>query len=132
VVILAGYKDRMERFFGCNPGFASRIAHHVEFPDYSREELMAIAAMMLERMGYAFDAGAHAAFGRYLERRAAMPNFANARSVRNALDRARLRHAGRVFERIATADRALLSTISAEDILASRVFAPSGPGEGDA
>jgi probable Rubsico expression protein CbbX len=130
VVILAGYRDRMDRFFGCNPGFASRIAHHVDFPDYSRDELMAIAALMLERMGYAFDAGARAAFERYLERRATMPNFANARSVRNALDRARLRHARRVFDRIAAADRALLSTITAEDILASRVFAPSPAEEG--
>jgi len=122
VVILAGYRDRMERFFGCNPGFASRIAHHVEFPDYSRDELMAIATLMLDRMGYAFDEAAREAFGRYLERRAALPNFANARSVRNALDRARLRHARRVFDRLAGADRALLSTLAASDILASRVF----------
>ena len=71
VVILAGYKDRMERFFECNPGFASRIAHHVDFPDYTGEELMRIAALMLERMGYRFDEGARAAFGRYLERRMA-------------------------------------------------------------
>jgi probable Rubsico expression protein CbbX len=127
VVILAGYKDRMDRFFGCNPGFSSRIAHHVDFPDYSRDELMEIAAMMLERTGYAFDAGAHAAFERYLERRTSMPHFANARSVRNALDRARLRHARRVFARLATADRAMLTTIVAEDILASRVFTADSP-----
>src|SRR5512144_2524528 len=89
VVILAGYKDRMARFFECNPGFSSRIAHHVDFPDYTREELMRIAQLMLERMGYAFDAPAREAFERYLERRMEQPHFANARSVRNALDRAR-------------------------------------------
>jgi probable Rubsico expression protein CbbX len=129
VVILAGYKDRMERFFECNPGFASRIAHHVDFPDYTREELMRIASLMLERMGYALDAGARAAFERYLDRRMARPHFANARSVRNALDRARLRHASRVFGRIEEADRDALSTIVADDILASRVFddPPEGP-----
>jgi AAA lid domain-containing protein/ATPase family protein associated with various cellular activities (AAA) len=124
VVILAGYRDRMDRFFECNPGFASRIAHHVDFPDYTREELMRIAAMMLERMGYGFDAGARAAFERYLERRMARPHFANARSVRNALDRARLRHASRVFEKLAQADREALTTLVAQDILASRVFEP--------
>lgn len=122
VVILAGYKDRMERFFECNPGFASRIAHHVEFPDYSGPELMRIADLMLERMGYRLDDGARAAFERYLERRMARPHFANARSVRNALDRARLRHASRVFSDLARADREALTTIRAEDILASRVF----------
>jgi probable Rubsico expression protein CbbX len=122
VVILAGYKDRMDRFFECNPGFASRIAHHVEFPDYTREELMRIAGIMLARMGYGFDAEARAAFERYLELRTAQPHFANARSVRNALDRARLRHASRVFARLGEADREALSTIVADDILASRVF----------
>ena len=122
VVILAGYRDRMARFFECNPGFSSRIAHHVDFPDYSREELEKIAQIMLERMGYAFDAPAREAFERYLERRMARPHFANARSVRNALDRARLRHASRVFTSLGSADREALTTIVAEDILASRVF----------
>jgi probable Rubsico expression protein CbbX len=123
VVILAGYKDRMARFFECNPGFSSRVAHHIDFPDYTGEELMKIAALMLEKMGYAFDAPAREAFERYLERRMAQPHFANARSVRNALDRARLRHASRVFERLGSADRETLSTLVADDILASRVFA---------
>ncbi|HXN14826.1 MAG TPA: CbbX protein, partial [Usitatibacter sp.] len=122
VVILAGYKDRMARFFECNPGFSSRIAHHIDFPDYTGEELMRIAALMLERMGYRFDASAQEAFARYLERRIAKPHFANARSVRNALDRARLRHASRVFAQLAQADRDTLTTFVAEDILASRVF----------
>ncbi|HUI99180.1 MAG TPA: CbbX protein [Usitatibacter sp.] len=131
VVILAGYRDRMERFFECNPGFASRIAHHVDFPDYTREELMRIAALMLERMGYRFDEGARAAFERYLERRMARPHFANARSVRNALDRMRLRHASRVFERLGEADRDALITLVADDILASRVFEQEGGGTTD-
>jgi probable Rubsico expression protein CbbX len=130
VVILAGYKDRMDRFFECNPGFSSRIAHHVDFPDYTREELMRIAGIMLDRLGYAFDEGARTAFELYLERRMQQPRFANARSVRNALDRARLRHASRVFGRLATADRELLTTLVAGDILASRVFAQSPLGEG--
>jgi len=127
VVILAGYKDRMARFFECNPGFSSRIAHHVDFPDYSREELLRIAQLMLDRMGYAFDPAARAAFERYLGLRMAQPHFANARSVRNALDRMRLRHASRVFENLAQADRAALSTLAADDILASRVFQSREP-----
>jgi len=122
VVILAGYADRMARFFECNPGFSSRIAHHIDFPDYEPGELMQIAGLMLERMGYRFDAEAHAVFERYLEARMKQPHFANARSVRNALDRARLRHASRLFGHIAGADRDTLSTIRAEDILASRVL----------
>jgi probable Rubsico expression protein CbbX len=135
VVILAGYRDRMERFFECNPGFASRIAHHVDFPDYTRGELARIAGIMLERMGYRFDEGARAAFERYLELRMARPRFANARSVRNALDRARLRHASRLFAHLADADREALTTIVAADILASRVFdesaCPSGARKGE-
>ena len=122
VVILAGYKDRMARFFECNPGFSSRIAHHIDFPDYDTTELQAIARLMLERIGYRFDAGAEQAFARYLERRRRQPHFANARSVRNALDRARLRHASRLFGAITEADAQTLSTITAADILASRVF----------
>jgi probable Rubsico expression protein CbbX len=129
VVILAGYKDRMDRFFECNPGFSSRIGHHVDFPDYRQEELMKIAALMLDKMGYRFDDAAREAFERYLGRRMARPHFANARSVRNALDRARLRHASRIFANLDTADREALTTIIADDILASRVFdeAPEAP-----
>jgi len=131
VVILAGYKDRMARFFECNPGFSSRIAHHIDFPDYSGDELMQIADLMLERMGYRFDPDAQAAFTRYLQARMAQPHFANARSVRNALDRARLRHASRLFGRIAGADRDTLSTISAQDILASRVLQAAAAAGGE-
>jgi probable Rubsico expression protein CbbX len=123
VVILAGYKDRMEAFFRSNPGMNSRIAHHLDFPDYPTADLLRIADKMLERQNYRFGAGARAAFEEYLVRRVPQPHFANARSVRNALDRARLRQATRLFaerDRVFTADD--LSTIAEPDIRASRVF----------
>ena len=126
VVILAGYRDRMERFFQSNPGMSSRIAHHVEFPDYDGEELHGIALLMLEKMQYRFSAAADAAFVEYIGRRQTQANFANARSIRNALDRARLRQANRLFgRRGATLTRDELMTIEAEDIRASRVFTAS-------
>lgn len=126
VVILAGYHDRMNTFFSSNPGMSSRIAHHVDFPDYSQPELLSIAGKMVSAMNYRFDADAQQAMGNYIDRRLTQPNFANARSVRNALDRARLRQANRLFAGVGagrpnvTADD--LSTLSASDILASRVF----------
>jgi probable Rubsico expression protein CbbX len=123
VVILAGYKDRMDTFFRSNPGMSSRIAHHLDFPDYPAGDLLRIADMMLQQQNYRFGAGARAAFDEYLVRRIAQPHFANARSVRNALDRARLRQASRLFaekDREFTPDD--LSTISESDIRASRVF----------
>ena len=124
VVILAGYKDRMDTFFQSNPGMSSRIAHHIDFPDYAPAELEAIAERMLGALDYRFGAGAREAFADYLQRRIAQPHFANARSVRNALDRMRLRQASRLF---ADRDRALtredLSTIEEADVRASRVFA---------
>jgi probable Rubsico expression protein CbbX len=124
VVVLAGYADRMDRFFGSNPGFRSRIAHHIDFPDYDATELMAIAERMLEGQSYRFSPGARTAFVDYLEARMRQPHFANARSVRNALDRARLRQAVRLFEARGNAITAEdLMTIDAEEILASRVLA---------
>lgn len=122
VVILAGYKDRMERFFESNPGFRSRIAHHIDFPDYDSEELLQIARLMLAEQNYRFSAVAEDAFIRYIERRMAQPHFANARSIRNALDRARLRQANRLCARGGRLSREQLITLEAEDILASRVF----------
>ncbi len=123
VVILAGYKDRMDTFFKSNPGMSSRIAHHIDFPDYGEGELMQIADRMLAGQHYRFGAGAREAFAQYIDRRMQQPHFANARSIRNALDRARLRAASRLF---AVRDRALtesdLTTLAPEDILASRVF----------
>src|SRR5438105_10437733 len=96
VVILAGYKDRMDGFFSSNPGLRSRVAHHLDFPDFTLEELMRIAQTMLEQQRYRFDDAAKAAFGAYLQRRMALPDFANARSVRNAIDRIKLRQANRI------------------------------------
>ena len=124
VVILAGYGDRMETFFRSNPGLSSRIAHHLAFPDYRPDELLSIGDRMLADMHYRFDAEARDAFADYLARRIAQPHFANARSVRNALDRMRLRQASRLFaQREHTLTRDDLTTIVAADIRASRVFA---------
>jgi probable Rubsico expression protein CbbX len=137
VVILAGYKDRMDRFFQSNPGMSSRIAHHIDFPDYSPAELFAIAELMLGQLQYRFSSSADRAFHEYIERRMRLPHFANARSIRNALDRARLRQANRLFERRdAALTREDLITIDEPDIRASRVFAGhldaqrEGAGEG--
>jgi probable Rubsico expression protein CbbX len=130
VVIFAGYKDRMDRFFSSNPGMASRVAHHIDFPDYSAEELVAIAGLLLEQMQYRLSEPAQAAFREYIALRMRQPHFANARSIRNALDRARLRQANRLFEnRDAGIDRDMLATIEAADIRASRVF-QAAEGEG--
>jgi probable Rubsico expression protein CbbX len=125
VVILAGYKERMEVFFQSNPGFHSRIAHHIDFPDYGLEELEAIAELMLRGQMYRFDDESRRAFGDYLERRIQQPHFANARSVRNALDRIRLRQAQRLVEQGGRIPREELSRIDAEDVRQSRVFAAS-------
>jgi hypothetical protein len=122
VVILAGYKDRMDTFFKSNPGRASRIAHHIDFPDYSEAELYEIAALMLAKLDYRLDAGAEAALREYIAKRRVQPNFANARSIRNALDRARLRQANRLFALATPVTREALQTIAAGDIRASRVF----------
>lgn len=131
VVIFAGYKDRMDRFFSSNPGMASRVAHHVDFPDYGEDELFAIAGLMLERMQYTLDADAVAALREYITLRKTQPHFANARSIRNALDRARLRQANRLFEqRAMPLTREALSTITAADVRASRVFHTAQPERG--
>ncbi|MBA3506328.1 MAG: CbbX protein [Betaproteobacteria bacterium] len=122
VVILAGYKNRMDTFFNSNPGMASRIAHHIDFPDYSEAELMQIAQLMLGKLNYSFDDSAASAFTDYVSLRKQQPHFANARSIRNALDRIRLRHATRLFATNSALTREQLCTLQAEDILASRVF----------
>ena len=131
VVILAGYGDRMEKFFESNPGFRSRIAHHIDFPDYSDEELLAIAELMLKAQNYRFSPDARSAFVRYIAARKMQPLFSNARSIRNALDRVRLRQANRIvsnLDRILTNDDVM--SIEAEDVLASRVFAAAAPTTG--
>ena len=123
VVIFAGYKDRMDIFYQSNPGLSSRVANHIDFPDYSAEELLAIAQLVLAAENYRFSQEATAAFADYIHRRMQLPFFANARSIRNAIDRARMRQANRLFSRIGSPLTKLdLMTIEAEDITASRVF----------
>ena len=125
VVILAGYQDRMDDFFRLNPGMSSRVAHHIDFPDYTVAELLAIARLMLAAESYAFAPDAEAAFASYLELRRQRPWFAHGRSVRNAIERARLRQAGRLYDRARAGESptvAQLTHIEAQDILKSRVF----------
>jgi len=122
VVILAGYKDRLETFFSSNPGMGSRIAHHVDFPDFEEGELLQIAGVMAESMHYRFDEEAVTAMREYIGHRMKQPRFSNARSIRNALDRARLRQANRLFAERGILDADALQTIKAADIRASRVF----------
>ena len=128
VVILAGYKDRMDTFFQSNPGMSSRIAHHIDFPDYTLDELAAIGDLMVAEAGYRLSPAAEATFRDYLGRRLSQPRFSNARSVRNALERARLRHAGRVLSGEATAvTKDDLMRLEPEDFLLSRVFTTPPP-----
>jgi probable Rubsico expression protein CbbX len=127
VVILAGYKDRMDTFFQSNPGFRSRIAHHIEFPDYSLDELMEIAELMVTQQEYRFDTAAQRAFREYLALRVTQPHFANARSVRNAIDRAKLRQANRLVRGGGRVDTAELTRLDEQDIRLSRVFGSAEP-----
>jgi probable Rubsico expression protein CbbX len=122
VVVLAGYRDRMETFFRSNPGMGSRVAHHIHFPDFDVDELMAIGELMLDQQAYVLTPDAETAFRRYVERRVTRPRFAHGRSIRNAIDRARMRQAGRLYARRDELERADLLTIEAQDILASSVF----------
>jgi probable Rubsico expression protein CbbX len=123
VVILAGYADKMDRFFRSNPGFRSRVAHHIDFPDYTDADLLAIGEKMLAGLNYTLSNSARRALMDYIPLRRTQPLFANARSIRNALDRARLRQANRLFTQ---GDQAItleqLTTIEEADIRASRVF----------
>ena len=128
VVIFAGYEDRMETFFSSNPGLSSRVAHHIQFEDYATDELAEIAELMLTRDDYCFTEAGRAAFLEYLERRRTMPRFANARSVRNALERARLRQANRLVALPGQVGRDDLMLITEEDIRRSRIFAATPEG----
>jgi probable Rubsico expression protein CbbX len=129
VVILAGYGDRMDTFFASNPGFRSRIAHHIDFPDYSDDELLAIAEIMLRRMNYKFTPAAREAFIRYISLRRTQPLFSNARSIRNALDRMRLRQANRLMADLSrTIGIEDIMSLDASDVLASRVFSGGNVG----
>ena len=123
VVVLAGYRDRMETFFRSNPGMGSRVAHHIHFPDFDVPELIAIGDLMLDQQGYELTPAAREALVAYVERRVRRPRFAHGRSVRNAIERARMRQASRLYDRRDTLERDDLVTIEAADILASSVFA---------
>jgi len=127
VVVLAGYKDRMETFFRSNPGMGSRVAHHLHFPDFSVDELMAIGQMMLEQQNYKFTDEAETAFREYVELRVERPRFAHGRSIRNAIDRARMRQAGRLYEHRDELTRDDLMTIDEADIRASSLFDEEAP-----
>jgi len=123
VVIFAGYKERMDVFYQSNPGLSSRVANHIDFPDYSAPELLAIAKLILASENYRFSEEATEVFADYIVRRMQLPFFANARSIRNAIDRARMRQANRLFNGMGSRLSKLdLMTIEAEDITASRVF----------
>ena len=123
VVILAGYKEPMDRFYESNPGLSSRIANHIDFPDYSVDELLKIAKMMLEEQQYELTPDAEVALREYIIRRKQKPLFANARSVKNALDRARMRQANRIFEsRNQILTKKELVNLDADDILQSTIF----------
>jgi probable Rubsico expression protein CbbX len=129
VVILAGYKDRMDEFFRLNPGMSSRVAHHIDFPDYTADELVRIGKLMLAAENYVFSPDAEPVFREYVIRRMRRPRFAHARSVRNGIERARLRHANRVYEAVRTGiepTRDMLARIEAGDILKSSVFDDDG------
>jgi len=123
VVILAGYKEPMDKFYESNPGLSSRIANHIDFPDYSVEELLKIAKMMLEEQQYQLTPDAEVALTQYITKRKEKPLFANARSVKNALDRARMRQANRIFDsRGQVLTKKELVNIEADDILQSTIF----------
>ncbi|MGH2839269.1 MAG: CbbX protein [Solirubrobacteraceae bacterium] len=131
VVVLAGYRDRMETFFRSNPGMGSRVAHHLHFPDFSVEELMQIGQLMLKQQNYEFTDEAEKAFREYIERRIERPRFSFGRSIRNALDRARMRQAGRLYDRRNELTREELMTIEEEDIRASSLFDEQGESPDD-
>ncbi len=123
VVILAGYKEPMDKFYESNPGLSSRIANHIDFPDYSTDELLKISKLMLEEQQYQLTPDAEVALERYIDKRRQQPLFANARSVKNALDRARMRQANRIFDsRGQVLTKKELVNLEAVDILQSSVF----------
>ncbi len=123
VVILAGYKVPMDKFYESNPGLSSRIANHIDFPDYSVDELLQISKLMLQDQQYQLTPDAEVAFRQYIAKRKEQPLFANARSVKNALDRARMRQANRIFDsRGQILTKKELVNLEAQDILQSTVF----------
>jgi len=130
VVIFAGYEDRMETFFSANPGLSSRVPHHIAFEDYSHEELVRIADLMVASENFRFDTDGRAAFSEYLDLRMQQPRFSNARSVRNAIERCRLRQAKRLVELHHPLTRDDLVTLTAADVHGSSLFTAE-PGRPD-
>ncbi|HBS11958.1 MAG TPA: CbbX protein [Flavobacteriaceae bacterium] len=127
VVILAGYADKMDTFFTSNPGFKSRVAHHIDFPDYSDDELFEIAKKMLTEQNYTLADDADGILKEYIAKRRTQPHFSNARSIRNGLDRTILRQANRLFQKgdvELTAKE--LNRIEHQDIASSRVLKMKG------
>lgn len=122
VVVFAGYEDRMETFFSANPGLSSRVPHHISFEDYSHDELMRIADLMVAKENFRFDPAARGAFADYLELRMKQPRFSNARSVRNAVERCRLRQAKRLVELHKPLTRDDLVTLAETDVRGSSLF----------
>jgi probable Rubsico expression protein CbbX len=123
VVILAGYKEPMDKFYESNPGLSSRIANHIDFPDYTTPELLQIAKLMLQDQQYRLTSDAESALVEYIEKRKEKPLFANARSIKNALDRARMRQANRIFDsRGQVLTKKELVNLEASDLLQSSVF----------
>ena len=127
VVVFAGYPDRMATFFAANPGLSSRVPHHIGFDDYTHPELVQIADLMVAAENFRFDDEAREAFAAYLTRRIERPQFSNARSVRNAVERARLRQARRLVELERPLRRDDLITLTAEDIYGSSLFLDPPP-----
>jgi probable Rubsico expression protein CbbX len=120
VVVFAGYKEPMDEFYRSNPGLASRVANHIDFPDYTVGELSEIAKRLLVSDQYEFDADAEMLFQQYLGNRMQQPLFANGRSVRNALDRAKMRQASRLFSMEgAQLTKKDLVSINADDVRGS-------------
>ncbi len=122
VVVMAGYKDRMEEFFQANPGMGSRVAHHISFPDYDVDELLDIARLMVDRQGYEMSEDAERALRDYIALRVERPRFAHGRSIRNAIERARMRQATRLFDSDRKLTKRDLVTIEPDDVLQSSVF----------
>jgi probable Rubsico expression protein CbbX len=123
VVIFAGYKDRMDSFYESNPGLSSRVANHIDFPDYTPDELLQIGELMLEEQQYRMTEGAKAALLEYVDKRKDLPLFANARTIDNAIDKARMKHANRMFTsggKVLT--KSDLVTIEEQDIRESSLF----------
>jgi len=117
ILILAGYQREMAHFLRINPGLRSRFPIHIIFPDYTMEELLEIAELMLRQREYQLDKGAREEIIKILQRSsgAAVENPGNARLVRNIIERAIRRQAVRIVgqEKLERED---LMTITREDI----------------